>query len=207
MEYTPIIKLFRESSLQFFLAHIFPGASVLDCGCGEGDVSIPLAERGCQVDAIDRNPDRIAVLEARKGDLPIRTHLCDMLTAPFNVGSFDYATSRQFMPHFENWPEVLEIQISLCKIGGAVIFHHHSGENFALCEALAPTVTHRVAVRRGYPRNGHATREELSRVCKRSGAELESLTPISFFLPSALLYRTGLDKPTANSTARNWNKG
>lgn len=194
MKNRSVSRLFREISKSFFLEHIPPGARVLDCGCGEGDVSIALAEHGCIVDALDRNPERILVLESRRGDLEVRTHLCDIQTAPFDNDTFDYVISRQFMPHFDNWPEILSKQIALCRIGGAVIFHHHSGDNFSLCESIAPTARHRAAVRRGYPRNGHASREELKRLCRRLGTELESLTPITFFLPSALLYRTGLDK-------------
>jgi SAM-dependent methyltransferase len=117
-----------------------------------------------------------------------------MMSNAFEPESFDFVISRQFMPHFPNWRDVLARQLSLCRKSGAVIFHHHSGDNFELCEMIAPNASRRAAVRRGYPRNGHATRDELEAICRHHGAVLESLTPISFFLPTALLYRTGLDK-------------
>jgi SAM-dependent methyltransferase len=190
----PISRLFRELSLEFFLEHIPSGSRVLDCGCGDGAVSLPLAAKGCEVDALDIKPERLARLDAARGALPIRTHCADIMSARFEEETFDYVISRQFLTHFpDRWRQVLLWQLRLCKFGGAVILHLHSADNFAMAERIAPRAR-RAAVRRGYPHNGQASVADLERLCRRHACTLEKLVPVSFFAPRMVLYRTGLGK-------------
>jgi SAM-dependent methyltransferase len=43
------------------LARIAPGSLVLEIGCGTGQLTLPLAKRGCQIVALDIGPDLAAV--------------------------------------------------------------------------------------------------------------------------------------------------
>jgi SAM-dependent methyltransferase len=52
--------------------HSADGAVAIDLGCGPGNQSVPLAEAGFNVTAIDFCDDLLAELERRAGDLPIR---------------------------------------------------------------------------------------------------------------------------------------
>lgn len=193
-DFNQISQLFREQSLKFFMDHIPAGTRVLDCGCGDGAVSIPLANKGCEVDALDRDQNRLDNLKAIAGSLPVRTHNADVCSAPFGLQTFDYVISRQFLPSFANWRDVLQYQVSLCKVGGAVIMHHRSEDNAALCEQLARTTAAKAVVRRGYTKRYTASVSDLERFCIEQNCELETLTPLSFFTPRAALWRISLNK-------------
>jgi 2-polyprenyl-3-methyl-5-hydroxy-6-metoxy-1,4-benzoquinol methylase len=186
-------RIFHEVSLQFFLDAIPPGSRVLDCGAGDGAVSIPLARKGCTVEAIDMKAERIAKLDAAKGALPVTGHVGDVLSYPFPAGAYDYVISRQFLSRFPDrlW-QVLKRKAELCRRGGAVIFHLHSAENVALSRELAAGAQQRAAVERGYSNDAKAGRAELENFCRQNSLVLEKLTPLSFFVPTAILFRAFL---------------
>ncbi|WP_027175812.1 class I SAM-dependent methyltransferase [Desulfovibrio aminophilus] len=56
-----------------------PGASALDLGAGSGHQSIPLAESGYAVTAVDSCAELLAVLEEKMGGLPIQAVRADIL--------------------------------------------------------------------------------------------------------------------------------
>jgi SAM-dependent methyltransferase len=53
------------------------GGPVLDLGCGTGRVAVHLAQRGYEVTGLDCEPEFIAELHARAGDLPCRGEVGD----------------------------------------------------------------------------------------------------------------------------------
>lgn len=64
------------ASRRFFTAHgIAPGSrrGALDLGAGSGFQSVPLAEIGFSVTAVDISPTLLAELRDRAGTLPVRT--------------------------------------------------------------------------------------------------------------------------------------
>ncbi|MBM3313361.1 class I SAM-dependent methyltransferase [candidate division WOR-3 bacterium] len=52
--------------------------TMLDLACGTGIPTILLARRGYQLTGVDRSPEMLAVLESKRGDLPIATVRADM---------------------------------------------------------------------------------------------------------------------------------
>lgn len=68
--YTADLPLWRE------LAAAGDGP-VLDIGAGTGRVALDLARRGVAVIALDRDPELLAALRARAGDLPVETVVAD----------------------------------------------------------------------------------------------------------------------------------
>jgi len=56
-------------------ARLFPGASVLEIGCGTGLLTEMLVARGLRVEAVDPGPSMINSARARVGDAGVRFHL------------------------------------------------------------------------------------------------------------------------------------
>jgi ubiquinone/menaquinone biosynthesis C-methylase UbiE len=72
------------------LAEVEPGAEILDCPCGFGRHSIPLAEAGYRVTGLDRSESQLAEAERSRGDVEW-PHLVrgDYRELPFPDASFD----------------------------------------------------------------------------------------------------------------------
>jgi SAM-dependent methyltransferase len=71
-------------------AHIGPGTSILDCGCGAGRFTRLAADRGATVAGIDAAVELIAFAAARTPDGDFRTG--DLEALPWPDGSFDTVT-------------------------------------------------------------------------------------------------------------------
>lgn len=81
-----------EAQAAIELAGCGPDADVLDCPCGFGRHSIPLAEAGHRVVAADRSPVQLGEAKQRAGarEWP-RFVRADYRALPFEAGSFDAA--------------------------------------------------------------------------------------------------------------------
>ena len=200
----PVNQVFRKFSEEYFLDSIAPGTRVLDCGCGDGAISLPLAERGCEVDAFDMQRDRIERLNQYRGDLNIRAITADFWDLPYQPASFDYVSSRQFLPHFPNWPQVLERKLKFCKPGGKLVFHHNSEDNRVAAKQWARNKEHADTVlsKNKGSHAGKTTLTELERFCARNGCTLERATPLSFFLPNSPFMNSSFDKKGRDAYAR-----
>jgi SAM-dependent methyltransferase len=52
--------------------------TILDLACGTGIPTVMLARRGYRMTGVDRSPEMLAILESKRGDLPIRATRADM---------------------------------------------------------------------------------------------------------------------------------
>jgi ubiquinone/menaquinone biosynthesis C-methylase UbiE len=94
-----ISKEVLENDLEFYLALIKPGQTVIDIGCGTGRVSLELAKIGCQVTGVDLSQ---TMLDEFRKKIPseyadrIELHCCDMnaldLSKKFDWIIFPYRT-------------------------------------------------------------------------------------------------------------------
>lgn len=95
---SPSSRLFRSVTLDLFLESIPPGSRVLDCGAGDGAVAIPLAQHGCQVDAIDLRAERIDNLRSSAAGLPVSGHVGDLMEYSFEAESYDRRAGLRLSP-------------------------------------------------------------------------------------------------------------
>ncbi len=67
-----------------------PGARLLDAGCGLGaSARLAASEFGLQVDAVDAGSDVIGRAAARERSARVRWQTADLLSLPFEAGTFD----------------------------------------------------------------------------------------------------------------------
>jgi tellurite methyltransferase len=105
----PLPSAFGQPSREVvdLLPHLTPGMRVLDLGCGDGRLTLPLAATGCEVTALDHSTAAIAALVARAthgldADQRSRIHpvVADVTTYSI-VGAFDVVIAHgllQFLP-------------------------------------------------------------------------------------------------------------
>ncbi|MDA8341236.1 MAG: methyltransferase domain-containing protein [Actinomycetota bacterium] len=84
---------------------VSPGAMVVDLGCGTGSVSIPLAERGARVTAVDLSPSMLELLVAKAAEAGVQG--ITTLAAPLEdlelpPGSVDLIVSNYALHHLRD---------------------------------------------------------------------------------------------------------
>ena len=92
------------SDAAFYLPHLKPGMSLLDCGCGPGTITVGLAEAvaPAQVIGIDIDEARIESaqkLAAETGATNVSFQVADVLDLPFPDESFDAAFEHAVLQH------------------------------------------------------------------------------------------------------------
>lgn len=68
-----------EAAVEFLFARA-SGGPALELAVGTGRIALPLAARGVEVTGIDFSPGMLERLEAKRGELPVRTVTADMAT-------------------------------------------------------------------------------------------------------------------------------
>lgn len=187
-----INQIYRYLSTDLISEAIDPGSYVLDCGAGDGAVAFPIAEKGCRVVCLDMSEERLRNIEAERGDLDVEVEVGDVNAIPFPDNTFDAVFSRMVLPMQPDWQVTVGEKLRVCKPGGVVAFHHNNQDNLDLSVQLASSEEHKKYVEKGLTRKGRANVGSLEKVCRAHGATLERTVPLSFFLKSSLLFRTGM---------------
>ncbi len=119
-----------NAQVRFMIKHLSlkPGMSFLDCPCGIGRISIPLAKKGIKVTAVDFHKPFIDELKAKaaKKKLSIETIRADMRKVNFK-NKFDVAgniwTSFGFFENESDDLQTLKRLFEALKPGGRVFLH------------------------------------------------------------------------------------
>ncbi len=107
------------------LAHVSPGMKVLDAGCGEGTLSILMAQKGAHVTGVDISEPNIAACKAmaqRENIADINFFTADLETLPFNDNEFDLVVSSHVREHLPDFDKGLAeiLRVSKKRIAAAI---------------------------------------------------------------------------------------
>jgi len=110
------------------------GMRVLDLGCGDGELSIQLADRGAEVTALDISPGMIEVargrLERFRPGATARLVAAPIERSGLEPGSFDLVVGKWILHHLDR-DEGTEAVHQLLKPGGrGIFFENHAGNPF-----------------------------------------------------------------------------
>ncbi len=131
-----------------------PGVSVIDLGCGSGQLSLPMARKGAKVMAVDISPKMIDSLDRRAAELglEIETAALPVQELEIEPSSVDLVVSNYAMHHLydDEKRAVVVAATSWLKPGGRLVFGDMMfgrGATQADREIIASKV--RVMLRRG----------------------------------------------------------
>ena len=95
----------RHAAVILGAADIRPGARVLDVGCGTGDLTLELVERGAHVTALDVSPGMVEVARRRVArffpDASFEGIAAPAEEAELESGAFDAAVGRYVLHHID----------------------------------------------------------------------------------------------------------
>lgn len=108
------------------IAGVHRGSRVLEVGCGTGKLTVALAERSLQIDAVDPGPKLMAIARARVRDAPVRFHLTRFEDVELPARTFEAvfsATAFHWVDPDLSWSKVAR----LLRPGGVLALLTHIG--------------------------------------------------------------------------------
>jgi ubiquinone/menaquinone biosynthesis C-methylase UbiE len=114
-----------ESHGAFFLPHLKPGLSLLDCGCGPGSITLGMAARVAPgavvgIDFGQSQIERARAAAAREGCRNVQFDTGDAYSLAFESGSFDRVFSHALMEHLADPVRALREFCRVLKPGGVI---------------------------------------------------------------------------------------
>jgi SAM-dependent methyltransferase len=111
--------------------HLFPGAQVLDVGCGPGTIlraaaSSPRRPRGV---GIDLGPGRVRQAQQKHGGNPnLQFFRGDVQELQFESGTFDVVYSRMLLQYVPDKEKAVAEMVRVCKPGAVVLMQDLDGQ-------------------------------------------------------------------------------
>lgn len=112
-----------ETELAFKLFSPYKGMRVLDVGCGTGNFSVKLAEKGCVVTGIDISDQMLkkAAAKAAKAGLNIDFHNMDIYNLAFGNNTFDGVFSMATFEFIQKPKKAFDEMMRVLKPGGKLL--------------------------------------------------------------------------------------
>ena len=109
----------------FFLSHLAPGLTLLDCGCGPGTITLGMAEAiapgaAVGIDVESSEIEQAAALANRRGIGNARFQVASVYELPFDSNSFDRVFCNALMEHLAQPDAALEEIRRVLKPGGLI---------------------------------------------------------------------------------------
>jgi 2-polyprenyl-3-methyl-5-hydroxy-6-metoxy-1,4-benzoquinol methylase len=112
---------YMQARLDFLLAHVPPGARVLDVGCGEGWFTAALAEAGREPVGIDVAEEPLRRARAREPGLDLRCVLAEGEWSSLQDVSFDAVWAGEVIEHVADTAGWLSQVRRVLRSGGALV--------------------------------------------------------------------------------------
>lgn len=116
----------QKSYLNRMEKYLFQGkkrGSLIELGCGDGKLSISLAEKGYTVTACDISDKSISLVQkfAKEKKVKVKAVRCDVTKMKFPDKSFDFAIANSILEHMEDETKALTEWSRILKPGGRII--------------------------------------------------------------------------------------
>src|SRR5688500_17610212 len=124
-------KIDPDAWVQTYLRpHLFPGAQVLDVGCGPGTILGAAASAGAaRGTGVDLGPIRIRQARENNADNPRLTFVRgDVQELQFGSGTFDVGSSRMLRQYVPDKERAVAEMVRVCKPGGSVLIQDLDGQ-------------------------------------------------------------------------------
>ena len=163
----------------------------MDLGCGNGLVSLYLANHGCTVTACDISKPMLNALNANKKNLDIKIRYGNAYNIPAENNEFDVVISRMFLPHFPDWSKILSEMCRCCCYGGRIIFTLFNREHRDIAKSYA---TNQCEFQSYNDLNlpsdkflANFSKNELLSLCSKLGLRILAIHPFNFFSENAFI--------------------
>jgi 2-polyprenyl-3-methyl-5-hydroxy-6-metoxy-1,4-benzoquinol methylase len=159
---------------------------ILDVGCGDGSISIPLLNPQNRLTLLDISDRMLA--KALSQVSPhllgnVRTINEDFLNAPLEAGSYDLITCIGVLAHVESPERVIMKVASLLRPGGLLILECTDAENFTtLLTVFSGRIRNLLGMSRGY-RTRLNSADDVIRMANGQGLDLLSVYRYNVALP------------------------
>lgn len=114
---------------------LFPErGAILDIGCGTGQISLPLAERGYQIRGFDISREMIECARSKcRPEWSTSFVVADACHLPESSGSADGIVVSKLLQHIENWQRACHEMIRAARPGASIV---HINERAAFGDAV-----------------------------------------------------------------------
>ena len=116
---------------RYLSPYLFPGARVLDAGCGPGTILRAMAEweRTAVGSGVDLGPARVRqAAEKNAGNRRLQFHCGDVQELVFDSGAFDVVYSRMLLQYVPDKEKAVGELVRVCKTGGTVLMQDLDGQ-------------------------------------------------------------------------------
>jgi ubiquinone/menaquinone biosynthesis C-methylase UbiE len=120
-----------ETALAFRMFTPVPGSALLDAGCGTGNFSLKLAEKGVKVTGIDISEEMISVarIKTEKAGFDIEYRLGNLYDLPFEDESFDAVFSMAAFEFIKEPKKAFDELMRVTKNGGTLMIGTINGDS------------------------------------------------------------------------------